>query len=77
MRLNQSGQSLVEYLLLLALMAVGTMAAVRVLNQNVNGKFAQVIDSVQGKQQTTKVHFEQLDDEDYKKKTCITLCMAR
>ncbi len=43
---NQSGQGLIEYLILVAILAVGTMAAVRLIGQSLNVKFAKVAQSL-------------------------------
>lgn len=43
---NQKGQGLIEYLILVALIAVGTMASIRILGQSVNVKFAKVSESL-------------------------------
>ena len=40
LNLNQRGQGLVEYLIIVALMAVATIGIVRVLGQTVSAKFA-------------------------------------
>ncbi len=45
---NENGQGLIEYLLLVALMGVATIAIVRTLNQTVSAKFAQVTYAIQG-----------------------------
>jgi len=41
-QLNQRGQGLVEYLVIVALMAVATMAIMRTLNHNVTVNFARI-----------------------------------
>lgn len=46
---NNRGQSLVEYLLLVALMAIGTISVLRTLNKTVEVNFANVASSLQGK----------------------------
>lgn len=43
---NQSGQGLIEYLILVAILAIGTMAAVRLIGQSLNVKFAKVAQSL-------------------------------
>lgn len=43
---SQSGQGLIEYLILVAILAVGTMAAVRLVGQSLNVKFAKVAQSL-------------------------------
>lgn len=45
---NQKGQSLIEYLVIVALMGVATIGVVRTLNQNVKAQFANVIYGIQG-----------------------------
>lgn len=46
LRRDQRGQGLIEYLILVALIAVGTMATIRILGQSVNVKFAKVAQSL-------------------------------
>lgn len=64
---NQKGQGLIEYLLLVALMAIATMGVVSLLNHSMRGKFVQVIDAIQGRE-SSRVRFEAPEDSDYKKK---------
>lgn len=45
-KLNSKGQGLIEYLILVALIAVGTLAAIRVVGQSLGSKFAQVAKSL-------------------------------
>lgn len=56
---NQKGQGLVEYLIIVALVAVGTIGVVRVVGQSVSIKFSQVAKSlgadVDGKIENAKV----------------------
>ena len=63
---NQRGQGLIEYLILVALMAVATIGIVRALNQTINAQFADVIYALQGSQKRAKT--ETLNDSVYKKK---------
>jgi Flp pilus assembly pilin Flp len=63
---NRSGQSLLEYLLLTALIAVGTMGIVRVMGHSISGKFAQITQVIQGKEANIK--YEQVEESQYKKK---------
>lgn len=53
-RNDQSGQSLVEYLLLVALIAVGTMGVVRAVSYTVSAKFATVGAQIAGDQKSYK-----------------------
>lgn len=43
---NQKGQGLVEYLIIVALVAVGTISVMRVVGQSVQIKFAKVAESL-------------------------------
>ncbi len=43
---GQNGQGLIEYLILVALIAVGTMATMRIVGQSLSFKFATVADSL-------------------------------
>lgn len=63
---NQKGQSLIEYLLLVALMAVGTIGVLRVLNKTVQTNFANITSALQGESRTAK--HEAIKTSDYKKR---------
>jgi pilus assembly protein Flp/PilA len=63
---NYRGQGLVEYLILVALMAVATIGVVNILNQNVKSQFANVIYSLQGGKKKSAPQ-ESLDSHDFKK----------
>jgi Flp pilus assembly pilin Flp len=56
---NQNGQGLVEYLIIVALVAVGTIGIMRVVGQSLTVKFTQVARSlgaeVEGKVENAKV----------------------
>ena len=45
---NPRGQALIEYLILVALMAIAAIGIVRTLNQTVNAKFATITYALQG-----------------------------
>lgn len=64
--LNQQGQGLLEYLLLAALIAVGTLGVLRVLSQTLSAKFATVTYAIQGKQKS--VRSENIQQSHIKKK---------
>ena len=49
---NHRGQGLVEYLVIVALMAIASMAIMRVLGQTVNAKLASVTYALQGKKKS-------------------------
>ena len=51
---QQSGQSLIEYLILIALMGVATIGVIRVLNQTVKSRFASAVYALQGKSKRVK-----------------------
>lgn len=53
---NNKGQSLVEYLILVALMGVATIGIIRTLNQTVKSRFANAIYALQGRNQKAKTH---------------------
>lgn len=65
---NKKGQGLVEYLIIMALMAVACMGIMRVLSQSVEVKFAQVTEALQGKESKTNFQVEQIQLDDVKKK---------
>ncbi len=53
---SNRGQGLVEYLILIALMAVATIGIIRTLNQTIKSRFANAIYSLQGKSQKAQTH---------------------
>lgn len=61
------GQSLVEYLILVALMAVASVGIVRLLNHTVTAQFAKVTRVLQG-DTSTPVKIEKVDESLFKKK---------
>ena len=61
----KKGQSLIEYLILVALMAVSSIAIVRVLNQTVKSRFANAIHALQGTNKKAKT--ESIKQTDYQK----------
>ena len=46
--MNQKGQSLVEYLIIVALVGVSTIAVIRAVGQNVNVQFSKVAKALGG-----------------------------
>jgi len=64
---NNSGQALLEYLLLVALMAVASFGVIKLLNHSVRGKFVQAIDAIQGRE-SSRVRFDRPEEGDYKKR---------
>ncbi len=65
---NKKGQGLVEYLIIMALMAVASMAIIRVLSQTTAVKFAEVTEALQGNESKTNFQVEQIQLDDVKKK---------
>lgn len=63
---NKKGQSLIEYLVLICLVGVGSMAVVRVVGKNVRVQFANVARSLGG--ESEKLSAEKVDQKDYAKK---------
>ena len=64
---SQKGQGMVEYLIIVAIVAVGAMTTIRHLSHTTNGKFSQITTSLQGGA-AGQVRFEKLKPEHYKKK---------
>lgn len=48
---NQKGQALIEYLIIVALVGVGSIALMRAVSQNINTRFADVVHALGGKVQ--------------------------
>lgn len=65
--LNQRGQGLVEYLVIVALMAVATMAIMRTLNHNVTAQFARITNVLHGGQ-GEDIQTEGVSARDYDKR---------
>lgn len=63
---NNRGQSLVEYLLLVALMAIGTISVLRTLNKTVEVNFANVASSLQGKSKVAS--HDKINKTDFQKR---------
>lgn len=64
---NQKGQSLVEYLIIVALVAVGTLSVMRVVGQSVQVKFAQIAKSL-GADVQSDIGKAQIVENNWKKK---------
>jgi len=63
---NQRGQSLIEYLILVALMGVATIGIVRTLQGALNSRYASVIHALQGSRK--KSHAVKVQESDLKRK---------
>lgn len=57
---NKKGQSLVEYLVIVALVAVGSISVVRVVSGNINARFANVANILGGKAAGTNVEVHEV-----------------
>ena len=64
---NQKGQSLVEYLIIVALVAVGTLSVMRVVGQSVQVKFAKIAESL-GAEVQGSISNAKVTETNYKKK---------
>lgn len=64
---NKRGQSLIEYLVIVAIVAVGTMSIVRVVGKNVSVQFANVAKAL-GSGDDNQLKAEKLDSKMYSKK---------
>ena len=62
---RKKGQGLVEYLILVALMAVAAIGIIRTLNQTVKARFANAIHALQGS--SKKVKTDSVKSSDYRK----------
>jgi pilus assembly protein Flp/PilA len=62
---NQNGQGLVEYLIIVALMGVATIAIVRTMNEVVTKRFASVTAALQGDKYSEKAT---IDESTHRKK---------
>lgn len=47
--MNQKGQSLIEYLMIVALVAIGSLAVMRTLGHTVSVRFANITNALQNK----------------------------
>ena len=63
---NKKGQSLIEYLVLICLVGVGSMAVVRVVGKNVRVQFANVARALGG--ENNKLEAEKVNLKDYSKR---------
>jgi pilus assembly protein Flp/PilA len=63
---NKKGQGLIEYLILVALMAVATIGVVRALNYAVQTRFANTIYAIHGSKKRVKT--ESFDESSIKKR---------
>ena len=64
--LNEKGQGLIEYLIIVALVAVAGIAVMKVVGQNVQAQFSNVAKAIQG--ESGKVSMDEITETHYKKK---------
>ncbi len=65
---NNRGQTLIEYLILTAVIAVATMGIVQVLGSAISGKFAQITNVIQGQSASSNVRFQRVEEQHSSKK---------
>ncbi len=63
---NQRGQSLIEYVILVALVGVATMGMVRVLQKSVKVNLANVVHALQSDRKRKETH-ERITEDDLRK----------
>lgn len=63
---NKRGQGLVEYMILIALMAGAAIVAMRYLSHTVNGKITEIVNTLQGK--PPGVTYDAPEESVYKRK---------
>lgn len=63
---SQKGQSLVEYLIIVALMAVASIGVMKILGQNVQAQFARVVHALRG--DNKKPRMQNVNAGSYKQK---------
>lgn len=63
---NKKGQGLVEYLIIVAIIAVGSMAIIRAVGSNIDAQFATVANALGGK--STKADVQEVTENMYKKR---------
>lgn len=63
--LNQKGQGLIEYLIIVALIAVAGITVMKVLGQNIRAQYARVSQAIQGKS-SSHIEMQAVRDNQYK-----------
>jgi pilus assembly protein Flp/PilA len=64
---NQNGQGMIEYIIIVALIAVAAIGSVKLLQKSVNVTLANSINGLQGRD-VNKIQHEQVRPNDYSKK---------
>jgi Flp pilus assembly pilin Flp len=65
---NQKGQGLIEYVILVAIIAVGTIIMVRKLQSTVTVNMANIVEGLQSNEGKRKHSFIRVDESDYRMK---------
>lgn len=65
---NRKGQGLIEYLVIVAIVAIGSMAVVKVVGANVSAKFGNIANVLGGKAAGTNVTTHEVTESMTKKK---------
>ncbi len=65
---KQNGQGLIEYLILVAIIAIGTMSIIKSVGKNVSVGFANVAKSLGSGNDDHPIHADELNREQYSKK---------
>ena len=65
---NDKGQGLIEYLIIVALIAVAAIGIVQTLQEAVNSQFTNVTNAIGGQSHKKKVKVEEVREAEYKKR---------
>ena len=65
---NKKGQGLVEYMVIVALMAIATMGIMRVLSQTTSAKIAKISQTLQGGKNKIDITESEINKTDFRKK---------
>lgn len=63
-RNNQRGQGLIEYLVIVSIMAIGTLITIRTLGQNIKAQFTNIAAAISGKRSPATM--EELSEKHYR-----------
>jgi pilus assembly protein Flp/PilA len=67
---NRRGQSLIEYLVLVALMGVASISVVKLMSHTLNAKFGQVVNALNGGSEAeSKIKTDSLKESHYSQKS--------
>ena len=65
---NQKGQGLVEYLIIVALIAVAAIGIMQTLQKTVNSQFTNVTNAIGGQSTKDKIVLDKVGEADYRKR---------